>query len=458
MPQNPSYYDSSYHSRHSQRAERKARLIAARIRTGGSIVDIGCNAGLISKALLERKVVSDVTGVEIDGSVLHAFLKEHPEFSLIEREIQETEFSRSFDSAIYFSVHHHVAAHHGIDVAVRTLRHIANHCRETLFFETGKICEGSYWPWQQKLRRYFRFDEEHYCYLFRCLEDLIEDFKIIGYNRIHGVRRELFELRMRPSADREMRQAGLTRLQYSPTLPSDIQSETLNSSPFTVTARLRDEQGTSLLWKSHLGNPLGNIREHEISASLDSDWAVRSLGIHPDDGVVFPLVESIEGDLSSGRELTRERRRALASQLQSIRKELLSKTAVCSEPFHPGRTERRLYRVCDFNPSNFLTVRDDRGDLRIRVVDFAYQAPSYAWKNDLNFARAFASLAERPLLRTRLRLSGSVRLVLKLITHQFLSRRQRIVNRFPSLFSALFTEVVSLIGLQARRLRRSGRA
>lgn len=457
MTPNPSSYDSSYHSRHSRRAARKAKLIAERIRLGSSIVDIGCNAGLISKALLERDVVARITGVEIDGSILHPYLQEHPAFSLIEREIQETAFSEWYDSAIYFSVHHHVAAHHGIDVAVRTLRHIASHCRESLFFETGKLSEGSYWPWQEKLSRHFRFDEEHYCYLFRCLEDLIEDFRIIGYNRIHGVRREIFELRMKSPAELERLNRDSQHNLYPLALHSKEQPEILNSGPFTAIARVRDEKGRALLLKTHLGNPFGNYREHMISSSLDRDWAVSSLGLHPDEGIVFPLIDNVDVDLSSKLELAVRERQPLAKQLRSIQKELISRKVTLSEPFSPIQVERNLYEVCDFNPSNFLVVRNKNGDLEIRVVDFAYQSPSYQWKNDLNFARAFANLGESALLVTRLRMIGWIRLLLKLVGHQFISIRQRIITRFPSLFGALFTETVSRFGASVRQLRSSER-
>lgn len=452
MTPNPNYFDSSYHSRHSKRAARKANLIAERVRQGGSILDIGCNTGLISKALLEQNVAAKITGVEIDGAILHPYLQEHPDFSLIEGEIQETGFLETYDSAIYFSVHHHVVAHHGIEVAIGTLRHIAAHCKTSLFFETGKIAEGSYWPWQEKLRRYFRFDEEHYCHVFRCLEDLIKDFRIIGYNRIHGVRREIFELRMKSDAERERFSQESHRHEYPVDISSNNEPETLRSGPFTITERVRDENSRALFRKSHLGNPLAGYRENIISLGLDSRWAVGSLGLDSTNGILFPFIDNIEADLSSEPELAEEERRLLAEQLRSIQKDLISNSVVVSEPFGQDQVARSLYKICDFNPSNLIVIRREN-EPSIRVVDFAYQSPSYEWKNDLNFAHAFSSLGEYPVLRTFLRITGSLRLLLKLLGHQSISRKQRIVNRFPSLIGASLTEVASRLGAHLRRLR-----
>jgi hypothetical protein len=139
--------------------------------------------------------------------------------------------------------------------------------------------------------------------------------------------------------------------------------------------------------------------------------------------------------------------------LRLIQRHLSSRKVSISPPFGHGSSVVYPYDVCDLNPSNLLVVRPDRGFAEIRVVDFAFQSPSYGWKNDLNFARAFANLDERPLLRFSLRVSGFARLSLKLVGHQFLSRRKRIINRFPSLLSFLFTEALSRFGHLLRNVR-----
>lgn len=448
-------YDSRYHARHAERAIKKAKLIAARIEKGSSLVDIGCNAGLISKYLMQNGNASNITGVELDQSILDPYLKNHPNFRLIEQEIQEVEFSRNYDSGIYFSVHHHIVAHHGIDVAIRTLRNIATHCRNRLLFETGKISEGSYWPWQAELRRHFRFDEEHYCYLFRCLEDLVEDFEIIGYNRIHGIRREIFELQIRPETDCERLNSQLQRHYH----PNDIyragDPEILDIGHFTKTARIHNAGGTAFFKKSHTGNPLASYREHLISSSIPADWAVSSLGLTSDGGVLFPFIETIESDLASPKKLESSEAHALAKQLKSIQKCLMARSISLREPFGHRSVDRIIYVICDFNPSNFLLVRTESDEYRILVVDFAYQSPSYEWKNDFNIARALENLGERPLFRSYLRLRGLTRLFAKLLGHQLLSRKRRIINRFPSLFGAVFTELTNRFGAPLRRARPS---
>lgn len=456
MTPTPISYDSGYHLRHKKKAEKKARLVAERIRKGSSIVDIGCNAGLISKYLLEHGIASSVTGLEIDRSILHPYLQKHAGFRLIEGEIQNTTFLESYDSAIYFSVHHHIVAHHGLDIAVRTLRHIATHCRSSLLFETGKISEGSLWSWQPKLRQHFRFDEEHYCHIFRCLEDLVEDFEVIGYNLIHGVRREIFELRRRSEAGRESLRSELNRHRHSIDLRSAGEREILQNGHFTKTARIIDSQDRAFFQKHHTGNILANYREHLIVSRVAGDWAVKSLGLTRDDGILFPFVEGVESNLASPKMLDRTETQTLARQLKSIRRFLKTQSIDLPEPFLKGTASRPLYANCDLNPSNFLLVRKESGELFIRVVDFAYQARSYEWKNDINFARSLANLGESRLFRTYLRLRGSTLLLAKLLGHQLLSRKRRIINRFPSLLSAVFTELTNRFGHRLRIARSPG--
>ena len=103
---------------------------------------------------------------------------------------------------MYGAVHHHILNLYGLSAAVATLQKLVSHCDKHLFFETGQIGEGGRWEWQREMRGYFRTDEEHFFYMLRSIEHLIEGFEVVGSFWIHGVRRHYLRIDVRANTDK----------------------------------------------------------------------------------------------------------------------------------------------------------------------------------------------------------------------------------------------------------------
>jgi len=182
------------------------------------VLDVGCNNGITSQYLLERGIASRVTGVELLATTVDESLQQDSRFSLIEGNVAELEIKQTYDVCIYGAVHHHILNFHGLSAAVATLQMLAAQSDRHLFFETGQISEGGRWDWQRAMRRYFRTDEEHFFYLLRSIEHLIDDFAIIGKFWIHGARRSYLRIDLKPRAERTAPGVPASTV----TLPEDI--------------------------------------------------------------------------------------------------------------------------------------------------------------------------------------------------------------------------------------------
>jgi len=191
-------FDSTYALRHDHRNRRKVQRILLNVDAGQRFLDIGCNQGYISAALLNNDKAQHVDAIELNRSVVRKDLVQNPHFDLFEGSVTDFKFQYVYTGIIYCAVHHHVFALFGKLQAFATWRQIIDHCDRQLIFETGQISEGSKWYWQEKLRHYYPDDQEYIGALLHAIGPRLKNIKVVDKLPIHGINRMLLKIELHP--------------------------------------------------------------------------------------------------------------------------------------------------------------------------------------------------------------------------------------------------------------------
>ena len=453
--------DSRYHLRHEARSSGRAAVIAAHLGRAATILDVGCNRGVTSLYFLRTLPEAQVTGIEISRGTVAPELLQNDRFQFVEGNICELSLDRHFDAVFYGAVHHHIFRERGLSEAVRVWRTLAASCRDQLFFETGHLTEGGRWAWQRAIRRYFRTDEEHIFYMLRCIEDRIESFEIVGKYRIHGVRRWLIRIALKPPATENQEIEGDARMKLDLSRASllvrsfgsrrqRLFAPAAPSADSPVCFYMVEGQGRRLFVKQALHSPSALQREFEIATDVNYDWAVRPLGRLQDGSIVFPWLDAPR--LLDILPVHRRERQQLAAQLREIWAQCLRHHCKGQDtpllPLQPGTT---LADVVDLNPNNFLLEASADGG-NLRLVDFEPQSNHYRWKNRIHISRMLMKLRVHRFRAMMLWILGIVQGSLHVLLYQWLPTEDRIRDRQPALASVALTTIRSWSGRVLVRL------
>jgi len=451
--------DSSYHARHSARSMRRARCIARHIQTGATVLDVGCNKGITSHYLLEQNIATHVTGIELLETTVDESLKQDSRFTLIEGNVAELEIKKRFDVCVYGAVHHHILNFHGLSAAVATLQMLAEQCDRYLFLESGQVTEGGRWGWQSAIRQHFRTDEEHFFYMLRSIEHLIDGFSIIGKFWIHGSRRWYLRIKMKPKSGRASALApeAVRNLPESIDGPytrsrgskNQILSRTVdvkNSQSPTVFSIATEPGGSKLFIKRHIHHPSAAAVEYRIGQIISKSWAVQASAMTDTPGtLVFPYIDNARS-IRSLSTAARPIRQQVTNQVLSIFDDAKRiDVGLSTRVLLPVETSAKLIDVCDFNQNNFLIADGDQR-YTVRVIDFEQQSADYAYRNRLHLARMLLILRQNRLRAMTEFLLGLVGGLLNLIRYQMKSPATRIRDRQPSLMSLIVADVRTTSG------------
>lgn len=451
--------DANYHWRHSIRTLRRAECIVDNMPSPGRVLDVGCNNGITSQFLLNSGMATRVTGVELHASTVDESLMSHPNFDLLEGNIVEIDLDDRFDSIIYGAVHHHILNLYGLTVAIETLQKLVSQCDGQLFFETGQIGEGGRWPWQRAMRNYFRTDEEHFFYLLRSVEHLIEGFEIIGKFWIHGVRRLYLRLDIRQPGDARNPQDSSTSVSW----PTDLHGPMVRSfgskrQSMHLLSENGDSNSPAYFWKAegvagegqffkqHRHHPIAAVREVSIGNQLSADWAIKPIGTtEAPNAIVFPLVEGAVPVMafSAAPELAR---RALAGQVLEIFSDAKDTNVIVeSGMLLPTKRKVRLVDICDLNPSNLIVTCVEGHDL-VYVVDFEQQSCHYSYRNQIHLAHILWALRQYRITAVMSYVVGLATGIWLLMLYQMKSFPVRIAAKQPSVISLLVADIRSASG------------
>lgn len=453
----PNASDSTYHARHSGRSLRRAERIAENIDEAGSVLDVGCNNGITSRYLLDQGKAQRATGIELLRDTVDADLCDDNRFSLIEGNIVDIELPQHYDVIVYGAVHHHILNFNGLSTAVRTLQKLADHCNDRIFFETGQIGEGGRWGWQRATRRLFRTDEEHFCYLLKCIEHQVRGFSVIGKFWIHGIRRSYLRIDLKPRAERELAHLPL------PVAPISDDAEgpmfrSFGSRGQQLSTSLGEEQSPTAFWitkaaddtrlfvKQHRHQPAAAEVEWTIANAVPGGWAVK-----PNATTVLPASLAFPY-LGQARRLSdlagapRSERLAVARQLREIfTKSKSIRPALPPRVMLSAVADTDVSQLCDLNPTNVLIEGGD-DSITVRIIDFEQQGTHYRYRNRMHLAAMLNTLGCNRMAAFGHWLLGASGGFVWLLRAQILPFDARTRMRQPSLASLAVAEFRSRSG------------
>lgn len=449
--------DATYHVRHTGRSLRRAERIAANIESPGHVLDVGCNNGITSRYLLEQGKALKATGIELNASTVDADLRADNRFTLIEGNIVSLDLPERYDVCVYGAVHHHIMNFNGLSAAVATLQKLVANCEQQLFFETGQVGEGGRWEWQRAIRRYFRTDEEHFCYLLQSIEEHIRDITVIGKFWIHGIRRSYIRIDLKPSGERSGAAipADVVPLGDEPLGPlyrsfgsrspalSEAASASDSPAEFWISA---EDAGERYFFKKHRHRPATAAIEWRIGTAITPGWAVKPVGAGPMPGsLAFPYItraESLAEVANASRAIRGDVARQLLAVFSDARK--IEVPAVTRKLLATDDLTT-VDQLCDLNRNNILVERVD-GKPRVRVIDFEQHGTHYRYRNRMHLASMLFMLKCHRVKAAWLWVSGAA------IGFHWLCRAQlwpfieRIRRRQPSATSLLVADVRSMSG------------
>jgi hypothetical protein len=339
-----------------------------------------------------------------------------------------------------------VLRENGIAAAIDALKRLASNCGTHLFFETGHVTEGSRWKWQREIRRFFKTDEEHIFFLLQQIEPYVEDFRIVGKFRIHGVRRWLIRIDMKRQAESQAPfgpQAARISLEDRK-LDRFAQREGLGREMGVEYFRTIDPESAPLFVKRRPYSNHINQDEYETGQHLSEDWAVRPLGLTEKDELVYPFVDGLP--ISSLETYPAKTRRIVAAKAIDIFRHLLETPA----PSHknlllPTRDQTQLADIVDLNKSNLLVSTSADGPF-VHLIDFERQSNHYEWKNRVHLGRILIRLRCHLFFGGFQYLYGATLGAVNLLRYQSKPARERIIDRQPSLISFSLAELRSFAG------------
>ncbi|KIC40182.1 hypothetical protein RA27_15245 [Ruegeria sp. ANG-R] len=384
--------DTTYHNRHEARNQTRRKTILERCNKGGRSLDIGCNQGYFSKALLESGLTEAADAIEYDESIVDPALKADPRFTLFAGNALDFPFEHNYDTVLYCAVHHHIVGKFGYTSAMRFWLKILEHTKHAIIFETGQLGEGSRWYWQRALRKYYTSDEAYLSDLCRAAGDRLESVEVIGRNRIHGINRWLLKFNLKERNESRQAEAMTDEIVvqncYQRTVGSNnqllvSQSEVAPSDPENLHEGVSFQRGTTkdgvpVFLKKYLANERA-LAEAEVGSQVNDPRFVTPIGLHSEHGLVFPYVDA--GVLGKYTRPQIADKAAMSERLKAIYAYATEKDIAVQ--YGPSRS-LELIQVIDMHPNNFFfdASRDE-----LRCFDLELFGLNNASRNGLHLSR-----------------------------------------------------------------------
>ncbi|MFA5385620.1 MAG: class I SAM-dependent methyltransferase [Eubacteriales bacterium] len=187
-------FDANYYRSYKGRNDIKAGLVLGHIGPASSVLDIGCNSGYMSEALLMAGKAETCHGVELSRAIVSGSLLEDSRFKLFECDITDFEFPQSYDAVLYLAVHHHVFGKYGKSVAMDLWRKIVNHCSRVMFFETGLLTGRGDLYWRDEMAKHYSSDKEHIDELLSFSGGRIDSVEVLARLSMNGTDRPIYKI------------------------------------------------------------------------------------------------------------------------------------------------------------------------------------------------------------------------------------------------------------------------
>lgn len=380
--------DVGYNDRHSLRNRARAQSVVRNCTPGERALDIGCNAGYFSRALLSSGLANAIDAIEFDPSIVPDDLKADDRFSLHSGDAVGFEFRRQYHLTVYGAVHHHLFATHGYERAMRFWLDVVRHTESLIFIESGQLAEGSRWYWQRALRCYYSSDEDYFADLIFAIGPRLKNVRLIDSFWIHGVRRWLLLIELWPPGatvvpkragpevqiEQEWRRTVGSRKQEL--VDSHDGDRAVHKGVAFRAGRIED--GRRVFCKKYVAHFKADY-EFNIGSQIDDPRFIRAIGISDVDGLIFPFVDlptlaSVRPDAVNDAE-------ALCRAIEDLFNFAERKRVVID---FAGRRELRLTDLIDLHASNIFC--DVRGPSLV-VFDFEMHSLANWSRNRMHLAK-----------------------------------------------------------------------
>lgn len=416
-------YDPTYFQRHDARNRGRIRAIVEHMTPGARALDVGCNRGYFSRALLDHDLVGAVDAIEPRADQVEPTLLADSRFSLHAGDAAEFPFEERYHAVVYCAVHHHVFGHRGYNAAMHLFRKLVQSCDRFIFFETGHLLEGSRWYWQREMRKTFHSDEEHLGALLQAVGTRLERVNVIGRHPIHGVNRYLLRIDLLPldaGADdatksepmdlrplrRFQRTVGRAKQRLVEVASQgDLQDAQGEGSLYEGTAYTLctgADSETKFWCKKYLNDPFAELREQRVAEQVEDERFIRPIGRDPELGLVFPHVEAQKLSDIKLREI--RNKEAFLDSLFDVHAYARSKDITPGDlDLHPeqrGQT-RKLIDLIDLHAANVFVRREGDDLFLVGIFDLEYFRNHNAARNGMHLVDLIVSARSRSPERLR---------------------------------------------------------
>ena len=190
-------FDAGYYHSYKSRNDIKTGLVLDHIGPVASVLDIGCNSGYMSEALLKSGKAETCHGVELSRGIVSGSLLEDSRFRFYEEDIIDFKFTQTYDAILYMAVHHHVFGKYGRDAALNLWHKIVNHCGRVMFFETGLLTGQGNLYWRDEMAKHYSSDKEHMEELLSLAGGRVESIETLAALSMNGTDRPIYKITFR---------------------------------------------------------------------------------------------------------------------------------------------------------------------------------------------------------------------------------------------------------------------
>ncbi len=439
--------DARYDRRHTKRNQSRVENILAHCEPGQRALDIGCNLGYFSRALLERSIAQNVDAIEYDANTVDERLKQDERFNLFIGDAKEFQFSHVYDMAIYGAVHHHIFGLHGYNAAMDFWNDLVDHTESRIFFETGQLAEGSRWYWQRAIRAVYNSDERYIGEMIAAIGPRFKSLSVIGRYSIHGVRRWLLKIELWPRDQTTNERSDLidgieceeplqrtigSKGQKLSAKSDDTEQTLFEGVQFCVG---KTSEGKKVFCKKYAADKK-HIAELSIGRQIDDERFVSAYGESAEHGMVFPFVEGTPLSEMSRADIADPQK--LTDQLLSIR-QFASQKEITLE--FPGAKSLRLIDAIDMHPANLFLSPDTQS---ITVLDLEFYSTQNASRNHYQLAKTILKLGSINAQSIGLFVSSAAAHFLELAKVPFYPSEVRIQARADNLLHRCYVEARDL--------------
>ena len=391
--------DVRYNARHERRNRARVKAIIDNSTAGEAALDIGCNAGYFSRALLDGGLAQTIDAIEYDPSIVADDLKNDPRFSLHSGDAINFSFKQTYHITVYGAVHHHLFSLHGYERTMQFWSEVVNHTESIIFFESGQIAEGCRWYWQRALRKYYSSDEDYFADLIYSIGPRLKEVRLVGCYWIHGVPRWLLKIELWPLDQSVAQTHEETHIQpeasYRRTIGSvdqrlilanDIQNSNVHEGVLFLVGETAD--GRRVFCKKYIMHEKEK-QEFKIVNQIRDPRFVMPIGRSNSTGIIYPYVDL--PILASVSRTSVKNKVAMSQALLSLFKYADEKHITVE---FGGTRKTRLIDAVDIHASNIFF---DESDTSFQVFDLELYSLANRPRNQLHLVKMLYRWGARDL-------------------------------------------------------------